>query len=108
MKKTEFLEMLQKENTEDKTKGLYSDVLDCIDIALSQESDDFEVKDTSKGLGDFYKLLETKARNEKLQCIGPFQTAEMFAKELGAKYERLSKKSVPQKESSYINLEDFL
>ena len=36
MKKIEYLDMLVAENTEGENKGLYADVIDCIDIALSQ------------------------------------------------------------------------
>lgn len=110
MKKIEYLDMLVAENTEGENKGLYADVIDCIDIALSQEDDDFEVKDTSKGLKDFYDMLESKARKDKLKCIGPFQAAEIFAEALGAKYERLSKrmKEEPVKAIKAVSLEDFL
>lgn len=110
MKKIEYLDMLVSENTEGENKGLYADVIDCIDIALSQEDDDFEVKDTSKGLKEFYKMLEDKARKESLKCIGPFQAAEIFAEALGAKYERLSKrmKEEPVKAFKAVSLEDFL
>lgn len=110
MKKCEYLDMLVAENTEGENKGLYADVIDCIDIALSQESEDFEVSDTSKGLKDFYQMLADKARKEGLKCIGPFQAAEIFAEALGAKYERLSKrmKEEPVKAFKAVSLEDFL
>ena len=55
-------------------------------------------------------MLESKARKDKLKCIGPFQAAEIFAEALGAKYERLSKrmKEEPVKAFKAVSLEDFL
>lgn len=106
MRKSEYIEMLIQENNEEKTKKLYGDVIDCIDIALSQENADFEIKDTSLGLADFYKMLETKAKTNKVNCVGPFEAAEMFAEKLGARYTRLSKRTPAPK--AKVNLEDFI
>ena len=45
MKKREYIEMLMQDiaTETDKNKRLYSDVIDCVDIALSGEPDDFEI-----------------------------------------------------------------
>ncbi len=108
MNKNEYIEMLIAENTDTKTKKLYSDVIDCLDIALSQESDDFEIADTSIGLSDLFKMIEDKAKVDKSHCVGPFETAEMFAKKFGAKYVRASRKNVGNNDINLVNLEDFL
>lgn len=106
MKKNDYIKMLIDENTADKQK-LYSDVIDCLDIALSQEADDFEIADTSLGLNELYKMIEKRAKETKTNCVGPFEAAELFAQHFGAKYVRLSKRiSSPQ--TKLVNLEDFL
>ena len=107
MKKKAYLEMLINENNDDTTKKLYSDVLDCLDIALSQEADDFEIVDTTIGLKELFAMIEAKARKTPGHCVGPFEAAEMFAEKLGAKYERLSKRQATPT-TKLVNLEDFL
>jgi hypothetical protein len=107
MKKQEYIEMLIQENTDEKKKSLYADVIDCLDIALSQEGDDFEVSDTSLGLEELYKLIEAKGRISPNHCVGPFETAELFAEKLGAKYVRPSKRAT-KPAVQVVNLEDFL
>lgn len=112
MKKTAYLEMLINENNDEATKKLYSDVLDCLDIALSQEPDDFEIVDTTIGLKELFSMIAAKAKATRgslmgFSCIGPFEAAEMFAEKLGAKYERLSKRQA-QPTTKLVNLEDFL
>lgn len=108
MKKNEYMEMLIAENRDPKTKKLYSDVIDCLDIALSQERDDFEIIDSCIGLSDLFKMIEEKAKADKTHCVGPFETAEMFAKKFGAKYVRASRRNVGNNDINLVNLEDFL
>ena len=106
MKKIDYIQMLVEENTADNQK-LYSDVIDCLDIALSQEPDDFEIADTSLSAKELYAMIEKRARETKAKSIGPFEVAEMFAQHFGAKYVRLSKRtSTPS--AKIINLADFL
>jgi len=105
MKKNDYIEMLIQENTEDNKKNLYNDVIDCVDIALSQEPETFEV-DSSAGLKDLFELIESTARKVKNNCVGPFEAAELFAVKFGAKYVRHSRKSLPK--SNILNLADFL
>lgn len=106
MKKNEYIEMLLQENN-GKNKTLYADVIDCIDIALSQEPDSFEIEDTSLGLEGLFALIEEKAKTDKTNCVGPFEAAEMFAAKFGAKYIRLSRRSCTSG-ADIVNLEDFL
>ena len=108
MKKREYIEMLMQDiaTETDKNKRLYSDVIDCVDIALSGEPDDFEVNGKIS-VQDLYKDIENKARTEKLQCVGPFEVAEMFAKKFGTSYKRLSAQIRPDN-SKMVNLEDFI
>lgn len=109
MKKREYIEMLMQDvaTMEEADKRLYSDVIDCIDIALSGESDNFEV-DEKLTVESFYEDLSNKARKEKLRCIGPFEAAEMFAKKLGTKYVRLTKRETVPQDPPVVNLEDFI
>lgn len=108
MKKREYIEMLMQDiaTETDENKRLYSDVIDCVDIALSGEPDDFEVDDKIS-VQELYKDIEKKARTEKLQCVGPFEVAEMFAKKFGTSYKRLSAQIRPDN-SKIVNLEDFI
>lgn len=90
MKKFEYIEMLIQENTDENKKFLYDDVIDCVDIALSQEDENFEITDTSLGLSQLFEMIEKTARSNRKNCVGPFETAEIFAKALGAKFVRAS------------------
>ena len=90
MKKIEYIEMLIQENTDENKKSLYDDVIDCVDIALSQEDENFEIVNTSLGLSQLFEMIEKTARNNKKNCVGPFEAAEIFAKALGAKFVRAS------------------
>lgn len=109
MKKQEFLCMMRQDNeTEaEPNKTLYADVIECMDIALSQASDTFEVPAdrTTKGA---YELIEKRGRENKkgnVGCVGPFEAAEIIAEYLGAKYIRAPKK---YGKASPVNLEDYL
>lgn len=107
MKKNEFIEMLLQENTESPMQKLYNDVIDCVDIALSQEPDTFEIADTSAGLADLFGIIETTAKKAKCTCVGPFEAAELFAKKFGAKYVRPSRRAAGTT-PGIVNLADFL
>lgn len=108
MRKQDFLKMLVQDNeTEDvKVKALYSDVIECIDIALSQMPDDFEI-DNNKNTKDAFKEIENFAKKNNRRAVGPFESAEILAKYLGATYVRATQKyaSAPQ---TMVSLEDFL
>lgn len=107
MKKQEYIDMLIQENVDEKTKALYSDVIDCVDIALSQESDDFKVIDTSLGLSQLFEIIEKTARDNKKQCVGPFEAAEMFSKKLGANFVRASLRT-KKTSNEVFELEDLV
>jgi hypothetical protein len=107
MNKNEYIDMLTQENTDEKKKNLYADVIDCLDIALSQEGDDFEIVDTSLGLAELFALIEARGRASKNQCVGPFEVAELFAEKFKAKYVRPSRRS-KSVEIKSVSLEDFL
>lgn len=107
MKKDEFLRMMWQDNEteQEPKKTLYADVIECMDIALSQASDTHEVPSdrTAKGA---YELIEKRGREKKAQCVGPFEAAELIAPYLGTTYERPSKRFASAKPK--VNLEDFL
>ena len=105
MNKIEYIEFLINSNLENtKNKKLYDDIIDCIDIALSQTSIDFEI-DSSISLEELYKVIENVGKNSISKSVGPFEAAELIAKKLGTKYTRSSRKQTTNK---IINLEDFL
>ncbi len=106
MIKKDYIQMLIDENTAD-NQALYADVIDCLDIALSQEPDDFEITDTSLGAKELYQLIEKKAKETKARCIGPFEAAEIFAQHFGVSYVRPSKR-MGKPQTELVNLEDFL
>lgn len=108
MKRREYIEMLMQDivTETDENKRLYSDVIDCVDIALLGEDDDFEV-DGNISVRELYKDIVNKARTEKLKCVGPFEVAEMFAKKFGASYKRITA-VIREENSRIINLEDFI
>lgn len=105
MKKQDYIEMLLQDNeTQEKPKKkLFADVIDCTDIALSQESADFEV-DSQIGIGELWKIIEQEGKKSSTKCVGPFQAAELIAERLGANYTRASRRTVKRVRS----LEDFL
>lgn len=108
MKKHEYIQLLITDNeTSGDKKAIYNDVIDCVDIALSQTSNDFEI-DSSIGLEELFAEIEKKAKeNQKnnIGCVGPFEAAELIAKKLGTKYERITRKAVSN--NGIVNLEDF-
>lgn len=107
MNKVEFIDMLVADNVDNNL--LYNAVIDCVWIALSDEPNTFEIKNTSISLQDLYGMIEYKAKAEYLNVIDSFEVAEMFAKHFGAKFVRPSKKKVDKKSESKpkVNLADF-
>ena len=108
MTKTEYIEMLVQENTPGEKQAIYNEVIDTVDLALSQEPATFEVKDMSLGLPELFGIIEAHARSTHKNCVGPFEAAELFAKRLSAKYVRPSR-GVAQiaPKIGIVNLEDF-
>lgn len=108
MKKHEYIQLLITDNeTSGDKKALFNDVIDCVDIALSQTANDFEI-DSSIGLEALFAEIEKKAREGKkngVSCVGPFEAAELIAKKLGTKYERITHKAASN--NGIVNLEDF-
>lgn len=108
MKKHEYIQLLITDNeTSGDKKAIYNDVIDCVDIALSQTPNDFDI-DSSIGLEALFTEIEKKAKeNQKnnIGCVGPFEAAELIAKKLGAKYERITRKAACN--NGIVNLEDF-
>lgn len=112
MKKQEFLQMMLQDNEteQEPKKTLFADVIDCMDIALSQTPDTFEIS-ADKTLQGAWALIE-KRGNEKRSgnntpCVGPFEAAEIIAEYLGTKYERASKR-LAVKPAVSVNLDDFI
>ncbi len=110
MRKDEFLKMMIEDiQTESEPKkSLYMDVIDCMDIALSQCSADFDVPHDKTVKGAF-ELIERRGKERQKQgvaCVGPFEAAEIIAEYLGAKYERVSKRYITPKKT--VKLEDFI
>lgn len=108
MRKQDYIQLLVTDNqtTGDK-QPLYNDVIDCVDIALSQTPSDYDI-DSSIGLEELFKEIEQKAKeNQKnnIGCVGPFEAAELIANKLGTKYERVTRKAAAN--NDIVNLEDF-
>lgn len=108
MKKHEYIQLLITDNeTSGDKKAIYNDVIDCVDIALSQTPNDFDIN-SSIGLEALFTEIEKKAKeNQKnnIGCVGPFEAAELIAKKLGTKYERITRKAACN--NGIVNLEDF-
>lgn len=108
MKKHEYIQLLITDNeTSGDKKELYNDIIDCVDIALSQTANDFEI-DSSIGLETLFAEIKKKAKETQknnVGCVGPFEAAELIAKKLGTKYERITRKVASN--NGIVNLEDF-
>lgn len=108
MNKHEYIQLLITDNeTSGDKKELYNDIIDCVDIALSQTANDFEI-DSSIGLETLFAEIKKKAKETQknnVGCVGPFEAAELIAKKLGTKYERITRKAAANK--GIVNLEDF-
>lgn len=108
MRKDEFLKMMVQDNTTEpdiNKQALYADVIECMDIALSQSPADTDIAD-DKTVDGAYKVVEEFARKNKRNAVGPFESAELIACYLGVKYERATKKYA--KQQTTINLDDLL
>lgn len=108
MNKKEYIQQLIVDNeTTGNKKSIYNEVIDCVDIALSQTPINFEI-DSSIGLEALFAEIEKKAKENKqgnCSCVGPFEAAELIAAKLGTKYERISRKV--KSNNGMVNLEDF-
>ena len=109
MKKSEYINhlLIDNQTTGDK-QGLYADVIDCTEIALSQTADDFELDD-SIGLEALFEVISKAGRSAKNNCVGPFQAAELIATKLGTTYQRATKKFAEtiKQSTDVIDIEDF-
>ncbi len=107
MRKNDYIELLIEDNkTTGNKQGLYADVIDCTDIALSQMPTEFEV-DSSIGLEILFGEIEKAGRDSPNYCVGPFEAAGIIAKKLGATYVRASLRK-EKKENDIVRLEDLL
>lgn len=111
MRKNEFLEMMWQDietESEDK-KALYADVIDCMDIALSQTADAFDIPSdkTVKGAFDAIEKAARAKKNGNVACVGPFEAASVIAEYLGTKYERASSR-LSAKPQAKVNLDDYI
>lgn len=107
MKKSEFLQMMWSDNEteQEPKKTIYTDVIECMDIALSQTPDTFDIPGDKTTAGAF-ALIEKRAKEKKANCVGPFESAEIIAEYLGTKYVRPSKRLAAQ--ASPVNIDDFM
>lgn len=86
-------------------KEMNAAIIDCVDIALSQMPESFEVKDTGAGLAEFWTMIQRR-QSERGALLFPIRAAELIAERLGAKYERASVRYANK--SAVKRLEDFL
>lgn len=108
MRKDEFLRMMVQDNATEpdkNKKALYADVIECMDIALSQSPADTEIAE-DKTVEGAYKTVEEFARKNNRRAVGPFESAELIANYLGVKYERATKKYAAKPQT--IDLDDLL
>ena len=108
MIKDEFLKMMYEDiaTESEPKKSLYMDVIECMDIALSQSPSSFDVP-AEKTVNGAFELIEKRGKERQkngVACIGPFEAAEIIAEYLGSKYERASKRLA----HSTVNIEDFI
>ena len=109
MRKDDFLQMMWQdiETESEPTKTLYADVIECMDLALSQSPDTFEIAGdkTVKGAFELIQKRGKERQKNGMACVGPFEAAELIADYLGTKYERASKRLAKKKK---VSLEDFI
>ncbi len=110
MNKTEFLKMMVEDNATEKEpkKSLYADVIEIMDIALSQSPTTFDVPQDKTVKGAF-ELIEKRGKEKQkdgVVCVGPFEAAEIVAEYLGAKYERATKRYAVK--TNTVRIEDFI
>ncbi len=109
MLKDEFLKMMSQDiaTESEPMKSVYADVIDCMDIVLSQSPATFDIP-SDKTVKGAYELIQNRAKARQkngVACVGPFEVAEIIAKYLGAKYERASKRYGI---AGTVNIEDFI
>ena len=108
MKKQEYIDFLSEGILNKDVTIPYLDVVECVYLALSEETDDFEVAKVIS-VEELWNIISNKLWKEKLMYVGPFVVAEIFAKELGANYIRPSKKlKVNKLNGNVVILEDFI
>lgn len=110
MKKDEYIRMLLADNATagGAQKELNEAIIDCVDIALSQETEDFEIEDTKIGLDTFWAAIRDAGRKEASHCVSPLRAAELIAQKLGAKFERASRRLAEKPaEPKVVRLEDL-
>ena len=108
MKKAEYIRMLTADNATaaEPQKEMNEAIIDCVDIALSQMPEGFEVKDMGAGIADFWAMIQKEGRASVAHCCSPIRAAELIAERLGAKYERASVRYANK--PAVKRLEDFL
>ncbi len=109
MNRSEYIKLLlvDNETASGNQKQINNDIIDCVEIALSQTSDDTEIND-GLGLHDFWRDIEEVGRVKK--CVGPFQAAEIIAKRLGVSYVRATtrfEKAKVENPAPVVELGDF-
>lgn len=108
MLKNDFLKMMSQdiETESEPKKSLYKDVIDCMDIALSQTPDSADIPSdkTVKGAFELIQKRGEERQKDGMACVGPFEAAEIIAEYLGVKYERASKRYA----STTVRLEDYI
>ena len=103
MNKKEFLTMMVQDNeTRTDKKAIMAEVIDTMELALSQSPDSVQI-DPSKTAEGAYALIEAEGR--KTRAVGPFRAAEIIAGYLGVKFERAVKKYGTA--APTVKLEDF-
>jgi hypothetical protein len=114
MTKQDFLRMMVEDNETNSNaaqKSLYADVIDCIDIALSQSPDSVDVAPdkTIKGAFELIKAAaKAKPPVDGAAAVGPFEAAELIAGYLGVAYTRASKRYATARPVAAVNLDDFI
>ena len=110
MKKEEYIRMLLADNETEKQpqKELNEAIIDCVDIAVSQMPEDFEIEDAKIGLNEFWAAIKDAGRKEPSHCVSPQRAAELIAQKLGAKFERASRRLAEKPaEPKVVRLEDL-
>lgn len=108
MKKQEFLKMMSEDIVTASNKAVLADVIDCMELALSQTSDSAEIE-SNKTAKEAFEFIEEYAKEKKSNCVGPWEAAEkVIAPYLGVKYTRLSTRLAVAPDALGVNLDDLL
>lgn len=108
MKKQDFLKMMVEDTVTASNKEILADVVDCMELALSQTPDSAEI-DPGKTPAEAYKLIEQHARASRHNSVGPWEAAEkVIAPYLGIKYSRLSSRMAVAPGALNVNLDDLI